>query len=259
MQLGVGADNKIKAFSANTKTFFTYEDLNNNRSQVFAFTDRNGGGNSPGTAFPSLSHNAMMAHSIRGKVNSTDEGPRYCVTCHLTTNGLANYGTQYDAFRTAMATGNYGALDWQLLRTHFGRNPSNQLDSPLFVHMVAGLGTGLFLFDQNGAPVNPLDTDPNRKGAGGIAPATNFDIARVRLNLDRIVEDDGRSNGSSNHALLQAGLNSTLRDGAQQQGMAGPLGMTLIQRLTDPVSGIVLDAWIDADGVLRGFAGDYVK
>jgi hypothetical protein len=38
--------------------------------------------------------------------------------------------------------------------------------------MVAGLGTGLFLFDVNGAPVNPLDNFAGRKGAGGIAPAS---------------------------------------------------------------------------------------
>ena len=30
--------------------------------------------------------------------------------------------------------------------------------------------------------------------------------------------------------------------------MAGPLGATLIRRLTDPDTGIVLDSWYDADG-----------
>ena len=45
-------------------------DLNGNFSQIFSFTDRNGGGNNPATAFPSLSHNKIMAHSIRGRVTT---------------------------------------------------------------------------------------------------------------------------------------------------------------------------------------------
>ena len=39
----------------------------------------------------------MMAHSIRGKVDSANEGPRYCVACHLTDAGLATYGAEYTA------------------------------------------------------------------------------------------------------------------------------------------------------------------
>src|SRR6185503_7772081 len=116
----------------------------------FFFADRNGGSSNPESGFPSLSHNAFMAHSIRGKVDAQREGPRYCVACHLTTTGLASYGAQYDAFRTAMASGSFGALDFNLLKTHFGKNTGNQLNSPFFAHMAAGLGTGLFLFDQFG-------------------------------------------------------------------------------------------------------------
>ena len=43
-----------------------------------------------------------------------------------------------------------------------------------------------------------------------------------------------------------------LRDGATNPALSGPLGATLIQRLTDPVTGIVLDTWIDADGQAQG-------
>ena len=168
-----------------------WEDKNGDLSQRFTFTDRKGRGSDPGTTTPSMSHNSIMAHSVRGKVAATKEGPRYCVACHLTTEALTNYGTQYDAFRAAMASANYAALDFNFLKDHFGKNTGNQIDSPLWAHMAAGLGTGLFLFDANGAPVNPLDNDVNRKGADGVAPASIYDPARVALNLDRVVTPAG--------------------------------------------------------------------
>jgi hypothetical protein len=257
-QLGVGPKGKITQFSANTKVFYQWEDQNGVFSDIFWFADRNGGSANAG-GLPSLSHNAFMAHSIRGRVDATREGPRYCVACHLTDSSLANYGAQYDAFRTAMANQDFGALDFDLLRTHFGQNTGNQMDSPFFAHMAAGLGTGLFLFDDVGAPVNPLDTNPNRVGAGGVAPASVFDPARVVLNLDRIVEASGVANGSNNHTWLLGGQGGSLmRDGALDPNLAGPLGATLIRQLSDPTTGIVLDSWIDADRQLRGNAGTFV-
>ena len=42
------------------------------------------------------------------------------------------------------------------------------------------------------------------------------------------------------------------------QNLAGPLGAALIRRLSDPTTGIVLDSWIDADGVARGGAPTFV-
>lgn len=258
-QLGVNPRNRITQIAANTKVFFQWRDRNGQFTPVFAFTDRKGGGNNPARGFPSLGHNALMAHSIRGKVSTTREGPRYCVACHLTTEGLANYGALYDVFRTTMQNRAYDQLDFDVLRTHFGRNPGNQIDSPLWVHGVAGLGTGLFLFDASGAPVNPLDTNPNRFGAEGIAPANNFDPARVRLDLDRVVEPDGVSNGSNNHRLLDPGAGPLLRDGATDPTFAGPLGAALVRRLTDPATGIVLDSWLDADGEPRGDAAAYLE
>jgi len=254
-QLGIGADNKITQISANTKVFYRWRDRNGQFTRVFSFGDRQGNG---GTQYGALAHNVIMAHSIRGKVTSTKEGPRYCVACHLTTNGLTNFGAQYTAFRTAMANDDYAALDFNLLQTHFGRNPSNQLDSPLFVHMVAGLGSGVFLFDENGCPVNPLDDNDARVGAEGVSPADRFAIGTVSLNLDKIVRPNGLSMSSNAHALFWPRQGPDRRDGAADPTMCGPLGATLVRRLTDPATGIVLDSWLDADGQTRGQAGGFV-
>ncbi|MCE9592866.1 MAG: cytochrome c3 family protein [Planctomycetes bacterium] len=254
-QLGVGPRGKITQFSANTKVFYIWTDKNNQSSQSFTFTDRNGKGSDPNTGgFPSMSHNSMMAHSIRGKVAADKEGPRYCNACHLTNTALANYGTEYDTFRTAMATGDFGALDFNLLKQHFGQNTGNQLDSPLWAHMVAGLGTGLFLCDDQGEPVNPLDTFAGRKGANNIAPSTVWDPNRVRLNLDRVVDANGVAQGSNNHTWMGPGNGAAMRDGALDPTLAGPLGATLIRRLSDPTTGIVLDSWIDPNGAAHGGA-----
>ena len=253
-QLGVNSRGKIAQVSANTKVFFSYRDRFGAFSQVFTFSDRNGKGSNPAAAFPSMSHNAMMAHSIRGEVSSTDEGPRYCVACHLTDNSIAGGKlANYNQFRADMTAGNFAALPWVKLTNQIGLNPGNQRDSALFVHMAAGLGTGLFLFDDQGAAVNPIDQRPDRFGTDG-PPFLDFDPARVALNLDRIVEPDGTPNGSSNHPLIDQSGPSPLRDGAPDPLMAGPLGATLIQRLTDPSAGIVLDSWLDADAALQGDA-----
>jgi hypothetical protein len=256
-QLGVGPRGKITQFSANTKVFYKWIDRNGQTSQVFTFTDRNGKGTNPAQAFPSMSHNSIMAHSIRGKVAPKKEGPRYCNACHLTDTGLANFGADYDTFRTALANGNHGALDFDLLQQHFGQNTGNSLDSPLWAHMAAGLGTGMFLFDQHGAPVNPLDHHAGRVGANGVAPADIFDPARVRLDLDRIVDVSGVAQGSNNHTWTMPNIGAALRDGALDPTLAGPLGATLIERIADPTTGIVLDSWIDSNGTPHGSAASY--
>jgi len=193
-----------------------------------------------------------MAHSIRGRPTPTNEGVKSCVACHLTDTGLANFGTEYAALRTALQTGDFASLDFGLLQEHIGKNPGNQLNSPLWVNMVAGLGSGLFLFDQDGGPVNRLDDFAGRIGAGGTAPKDKFDAAAVVYDLDRIVNANGKTTGSNNHASLVGP--DAKRDGAADAEFAGPLGATLIQRLTDPVLGIVLNAWIDADGQKAGQA-----
>ena len=252
--LGIGMDNKVRTSATNTKVFFRYTDLNDDRTPVFAFSDRKGLGANGASARRALGHNAFLAHSIRGRVSPTNEGPRYCVSCHLTDNSVATFGSEYQAFRTTLAANDYGNLDWQLLRQHIGQNPGNQLDSPLFVHMVAGLGTGLWLFDANGAAQNPLDANPNRYGSDGVAPRDYFDPALVRYDLDRLVQPNGVSNASSNQPLDRPILGPNRRDGATDPNMAGPLGATLSARLADPATGIVLDSWVDANRTPRGGA-----
>ncbi|MBL8733466.1 MAG: hypothetical protein JNN13_13935 [Planctomycetes bacterium] len=253
--LGIGTDNTIRTSATNTKVFFRYTDIDRDRTRVFAFSDRNGAGANPSRPHPSLGHNAFLAHSVRGRVTAAAEGPRYCVACHLTDDSVANWGSQYAAFRSTLYANDFGNLDYELLKQHIGQNPGNQLDSPFFVHMVAGLGTGLFLFDERGAAMNPLDANPDRYGSEGVAPKDYWNPANVRYDLDRVVDPDGVANGSSNQPMLLPVLGPLRRDGAADPGLAGPLGATLAQRLADPATGIVLNSWIDADRTPHGGAG----
>ncbi len=260
--LGIGPDNALRTTATNPKVFFRYTDINGDRTPVFAFSDRNAqGANTVARPYPSLGHNALMAHSIRGRVSSTNEGPRYCVACHLTDNALATYGTQYTQFRNTLNANDFGNLDYNLLRQHIGQNPGNQLDSPFWVHMVAGLGTGLFLFDQNGAAQNPLDDNPDRYGSDGQAPNTYFNPANVRYDLDRVVDPSGVSNGSSSIPMNQPFTGPMRRDGATDPNMTGPLGTTLARRLADPTmpNVIILNSWLDADRAVKGDATNVIN
>jgi len=262
MTLGVGSRSEITQQQPGMKMFFRYVDLNGIESQVFAFSDRNGNGNNPNIAgrgaFGALAHNKIMPHSVRGKVTANQEGPRYCVSCHLTDNAIANYGPAYDAFRTAIDNRDYANLDYNLLQTHIGNNTGNQLDSPFFVHMTAGLGTGLFLFDEFGCPVNPLDNNANREYCNGNAPANNFNVNNVAYDLDKLTEYNGISNASNSHPQLD-GLPSADRAGSLFPGLAGSFGAAQLQTMTDPNIGLVLDSWIDADGQQQGDAADFVQ
>lgn len=251
-QLGIGPRGKISGLAANTDVFWQYNDKGNVDSEIFSFSDRKGAGTNPATPFASMSHNGMLAHSIRGRATPTQEGARSCTACHMTTQGLADFGAEYDTLRTALATSDFDSLDFDLLKQHIGQNTGNQLNSPLWVHMVAGLGSGLFLFNAEGGPENKLDAFAGRVGAGGVAPKNDFNAGEVAYDLDRIVGPTGLSTASSNHMALE-GPNA-LRDGAADPEMAGPLGGSLIQRLTDPVLGIVLDAWLNASGEREGAA-----
>jgi len=260
--LGVSSENKITQMSPAEKVFYRFFD-GANESQVFVFSDRNGNGNNPNTAgrnaFPASSHNVMMPHSIRGKVTATNEGPRYCVACHLNTDSINNFGDEYAAFVTAMANNDFANLDFNLLQQHIGQNTGNQLNSPLWVHMAAGLGSGLYLFDATGCPVNPLDNNANRQYCPNGAPADNFDPNNVVYNLDRIVEATGISNASNAHPMKNPGQGQNLRGGALNQNLSGPLGAPLIQKLTDPNQGLILDSWLDANGNAQGNAANFIR
>ncbi|MFN3196992.1 MAG: hypothetical protein ACE366_01070 [Bradymonadia bacterium] len=263
MYLGVNSRGKITQISPAEKWFFRYEDFNNNESDVFAFSDRLGEGNNPfkngGNAFPALNHNQMAAHSTRGKVSDTQEGPRYCVSCHLNVDQLNNFGDEYAEFLDVYANNDFANLDFDLLQEHIGQNTGNQLNSPIWVHMVAGRGSGLFLFDATGCPVNPLDANDNRQYCPDGAPADNFDANNVVYDLDRIVEFTGIPNSSSIHPRTVGFNVGTRRDGATNPEMAGPLPGRTIQLLTDPNIGVVLDSWFDADGAPQGNADNFLQ
>ena len=49
-----------------------------------------------------------------------------------------------------------------------------------------------------------------------------------------------------------------LRDGAGDPVLSGPLGATLLERLADPVTGIILNSWLNADGDSKGDAQTYL-
>ena len=83
-------------------------------------------------------------------------------------------------------------------------------------------------------------------------------MTNVALDLDKIVSPAGLSTGSNNHPMLNPGVGPNLRAGAANPNMAGPLGAPLIQKLTDPLNGVVLDSWFDADGDSHGDANTFV-
>jgi hypothetical protein len=267
--LGINSRGKITQVSPGQKMFYRYFDLNNTESQVFAFGDRLGEGNNPArggrNAFPSLGMNQLAAHSIRGGVEAAggNEPMRYCVTCHLTQNSINQFGAEYAEFRQLYYANDFDAMlnngHFDRLREHIGQNTNNQLDSPFFVHMVAGLGTGLFLFDANGCPVNPFDNDANRQNCGGVSPADRFaDTAftTVKYDLDRQVEINGQSNVSTAHPMLNRGR--VVRNAANSQ-MSGPLPINMLEKLADPVNGVVLDSWLDANSNAQGNAANFLR
>jgi hypothetical protein len=265
MYLGVNSKNKITQTSSGMKVFYAYIDLNGNTSQVFAFSDRNGNGNNPNfngrNAHPALGQYQMAAHTMRGKVEGDKEGPRYCVACHNTNNGIANFGADYAAFVADYDNRNYANLNFALLQQHIGQNPGNQLDSPFYVRSTAGLGTGLFLYDANGCPVNPLDNNANRFFCNGVAPATVFADAvnNVAYDTDRMVEYTGVTNVSQLHPMMEF---PTLRDGSLNPQMAGTLGANILNKLTNTNvanGGKVLDSWLDANGNAQGDAANYIQ
>lgn len=272
--LTVEVDGKIGTGQPGRQLFFQYTDREGTRSDVFTFSDRAGFGNVAGASnpYPALAYERIAAHSTRGAPTSTNEGVLGCPACHLTTAGLDgdfnNDGRSnrddYAVFRARYLDANdFTSLNhpldlddadtdtvFEVLRDVIGSNPGNQLNHPLFVAMNAGLGTGLFLFDADGCAVNPLDHNRDRIGCDGDTPSEGFHSATVAFDLDRVVERSGAENVSMAKPMAD-GLPSPLRDGSEAPTRSGPLGLTLIRRLTDPDVGIVLDRWQDADGDLQ--------
>jgi hypothetical protein len=79
----------------------------------------------------------------------------------------------------------------------------------------------------------------------------------VVYDLDRIVEPSGVSNASNSRPMEGA---STNRTGSRDPFMSGPLGIDLLERLTnhDAPNGLVLDSWIDDDANAQGDAANYI-
>jgi len=246
------------------KMFYKYIDLNNDTSDVFAFTDLNGNGNRPNiggrNAFPALSHNKMVAHSIRGAVDQQNEGVGYCVKCHITQDGYANFQAEYDQFYADYLNNDFANLDYALLQEHIGQNTGNQLNSPFYVHMAAGRGTGLMQFDVDGCPNNPLDNANFDErfycfNLNDGTVADNFDANATVYDLDRTVEVTGISNSSLSRiqrGQLNTGPDYVWRQGAVYPQLVGPLGQPLVEWLPnpDPELGLHLDRYLDADGQL---------
>lgn len=266
-ELGVTSRGVVSNFGGGMKVFYSHFDANGNQSDWLAFSDNNGNGNNPGVdgrnEFPALGHDQVAAHSIRGAPTNDNEGARGCVNCHLTTQSIDNFGDEYREFIDAMNNNDFEELDFDLLQEHIGQNTGNHLNSPFWIHKVMGLGSGLLLFNEDGCPVNPLDNDPNRSGCDGDIPSELWqqhlqtgDV--VKYNLDRVVEWSGVSNVSCSNPML-SGTASTKRDGAQNPEMCGPLGETLLRKMADPDEGLVLDAWIDADGDFGGTAATIIN
>ncbi len=263
MYLGVNAKGKITQFNIGQKVFFSFRDRAQAVSRTFAFTDRGGNGNLPGlegrSLHPALGFSALAAHTIRGKVSPTQEGPRYCVACHHTVQGLAMFGATYQAFQTAQRAGTLGTVELDLARQHVANNPGNQLNSPLWVHTVVGLGSGLFMFDANGCPVNPFDVSTRRPGCGGVSPASVYNPLQVAFDLDRLVQwTPGLPAAVSNAGALERmghPNGNRLRAGSLNADMAGPLGTNMLHKLAATSmaqGGKVLDSWLDANGEYQG-------
>lgn len=264
--LGVNSRGKITQISPAEKWFYRYQDFNNNESAVFAFSDRLGEGNNPdnGTRspFPALAQNQMSAHSIRGKIDNNNEGPRYCVSCHYNVDQDPANNADYIAFAQAIFNNDYANVDHAVLQAAIGQNTGNQNNEPYWVHMVAGLGSGLFWFDATGCPVNPLDNNANRQYCPDGAPADNFDPNNVVYDLDRLVQLNGVPNAGTAHPRLSN--RGTQRIGASNGEMSGPLGAQVLGKLVGDVNNNfagarVLDSWIDADANAQGDAADYIQ
>lgn len=257
--LGVGPDGRITNAQLGSNVFFRYQDAAGDLSATFAFADRLGNGNTPDldgrSPYPALAHNQAKAHTTRGAATDDAEGVKPCQVCHNTVDGLSadpdgdgvTQLQEHATVRQALDSGDFASLPFDRLAS-IASDTQNDGMHPLRVAMNAGLGSGLFLFDAQGCPVNPLD-DEVRPGCT-ISPAASFP-APVAYDLDRFVEWSGVSNASSSIFSLQTAVE---RDGALFPEQTGPLGATTLQRLADPTHGIVLDGWIDAQGVPQGTA-----
>ncbi len=263
--IGVGPRGRITRFSPAEKAFWRFTDGPARTSPTFAFGDRRGEGNSPGrngrNLFPALSADAMAPHSIRGATAPGQEGPLYCVGCHINADMTSDRAlmAEYDLFAAAYERRDFAAIDFDVLRREIGQNPGNQRNSPFYVRMITGLGTGLFLFGDDGCPINPLDPRADR-GWCAEAPAEAFAerVGQVAYDLDRMVEPGNIVNVSTGHCVAPEPARAGCGDNPP---MTRPLPGRILDKLMggdDIADALVLDAWLDADGTPRGLAEQFI-
>jgi len=306
MPLIVGPEGKISQGSPGMQMFYNFYDANGN--PIFDFngnpitispSNRNGLGVDPqatrlnaNTNEPvmgGIQTNRMMAHSIRGDTTAAYEGPKYCVSCHNTQAGATNatFLAQYAAFVAAYDTTtlNTGAIDFTVLQSVIGQNTGNVQEHPIPVHRAAGLGSGAFLFDQIGCPVNPLDNNANRilcfdfNAQANQAPAARFAAQQnhVWYDADKLVQTffdgnafvfSGVENMGNNAPFVNGAYAGAaqLRSGSTTAAFSGPLGIDLQRRLigsgpaanqiceANTTGGLCLTGWLDGNGAAQGTA-----
>jgi hypothetical protein len=259
----VSSRGEIAAAWGGMKPYYRYLDQNGNLADGIVFSDRNGMGFNPnygGTgAFPALSHNRIAPHSIRGKQTAQYEGSKNCVVCHLNTAQQANFNAnaEYTTYFAQIENNDIANLNYALLQQHIGQNTNNHLNSPYYVHMTAGLGTGLLYADADGCPVNPLDNNANRIYCVNGAPANNFNANNVVANWDKVTQATGVANVSLTKPILDVASGVPLR-GQGQATLSGPLNPNLLTKLADPVLGLTLDSWLDANANAQGNAANFL-
>jgi hypothetical protein len=158
-----------------------------------------------------------------------------------------------------MQAGDFAALDFPLLRDHFGRNTGNQLNSPLFAHMVAGLGTGLFLFDDHGCAGQSARHVRQPRRRRRRRALDELRRRRVRLNLDRIVEPTAWRTARATTWRSPGRARRRCATARSIRRSRVPLGATLIQTPRRSANGIVLDSWLDFEPlVVTGELEDFL-
>ena len=176
--MGINDRGKISPYQG-LHRFFSYTDLNGDTSDRVSYGDRNGLGNDPALGYgqrnnhPALQNQPFTPHTMRGRWTQTQVGMRGCLDCHLPNEDavqLVNHLGETYNLRDIDGNGTDLLADYDDAIT-------------LNVSMAWGLGSDLWHFDENGDPV--YDNNNN----------TAYD-------LDRLVEETGVSNTSSNHPLL---------------------------------------------------------
>ncbi len=222
--MGINDRSKISPMQG-LHRWFRYTDLNNDTSNYLSHGDRNGLGNDPQLRnanrnnLPALQNQPFTPHSIRGKASDQKIGLRGCLDCHIPNANAV--------FVTDQVNDNYDL-------TAFIADQENYATSiPYQVEMAMGReNTGLFQFDANGLPVFFSNDTPA------------FDVYRL-------VEDDGTTNSSANHPLLDPfganGSNPDYNDFVSQNNA----------RMTRPLSGQVLQRLIRLNDVYGGLGDVY--